>query len=136
MGGADHRHPPTGVSECFGFTVEQAQQSLYRLLAQDLNIYSSYTKFGNTARFPRIIDGKATLPEGKPKKAIAFLVGPVAFLVGSEKNRVGRDPGGARSKWAKIQVGRDSADIRLVAALSEEWYLLAYQRAHIKVRTA
>jgi hypothetical protein len=46
----------------------------------------------------RILDGKATLPEGKSKKAIAFLVRPVAFLVGSEKNRV----------------GRDSADIRLV----------------------
>ncbi|KZS01959.1 Uncharacterized protein APZ42_001195, partial [Daphnia magna] len=28
--------------------------------------------------------------------------------------------------------GRGSADIRLVAALSEEWYLLAYQRALIK----
>jgi hypothetical protein len=68
----------------------------------------------------RILDGKATLPEGKSKKAIAFFVRPVAFLVGSEKNRV----------------GRDSADIRLVAALSEEWYLLAYQRALIKVRTA
>jgi hypothetical protein len=38
--------------------------------------------------------------------------------------------------WAEIQVGLDSADIRLVAALSEEWYLLAYQRALIKVRTA
>ncbi len=54
-----------------------------------------------------IIDGKATLPEGKSKKAIAFLVRPVAFLVGSEKNRVGRDPGGPRSRWAEIQVCRD-----------------------------
>jgi hypothetical protein len=44
----------------------------------------------------RIIDGKATLPEGKSKKANAFLVRPVAFLVCSEKNRVGRDPGGPR----------------------------------------
>jgi hypothetical protein len=84
----------------------------------------------------RIIDGKATLPEGKSKKAIAFLVRPVAFLVGSEKNRVGRDPGGPRSRWAEIRVGRGSADIRLMAALSEEWYLLAYQRALIKVRKA
>jgi hypothetical protein len=35
------------------------------------------------------------------------LVRPVAFLVGSEKNWVGRNPGGPRSKWAEIQVSRD-----------------------------
>jgi hypothetical protein len=78
--------------------------------------------------FTWIIDEKATLPEGKSKKAIAFLVGSENNRVGRDPTeiQVGRDPSGPRSRWAEIQVGRDSADIRLVAALSEEWYLLGY----------
>ncbi len=80
---------------------------------------------------------KANLKKVSPKRQLPFWSGQLPFsFLGSEKNRVGRDPGGPISKWAEIQVGRDSADIHLVAALSEEWYLSAYQRALIKVRTA
>jgi hypothetical protein len=53
-------------------------------LGDDLTFY--HHQGFTTGSQARIIDGKATLEEGKSKKAIAFLVRPVAFLVGSEKN--------------------------------------------------
>ncbi|KAK4021740.1 hypothetical protein OUZ56_003649 [Daphnia magna] len=45
--------------------------------------------------------------KGKSEKGqLPFWQLPFSFL-GSEKNRVGRDPSGPRSRWAEIQVGRD-----------------------------
>jgi hypothetical protein len=79
---------------------------------------------------------KANLKKVSLKKAIAFLVRPVAFLAEQSclshflalirtewaEIQVGQDPGGVgRDLVDRYLMGRDSADIRLVAGLSEEW---------------
>jgi hypothetical protein len=79
---------------------------------------------------------KANLKKVSPKRQLPFWSGqlpfwhcelPFSFLLGSYKNRVGRNPGVPKFRWAEIRVGRDSADIRLVVGLKKEWHLLAYQ---------
>jgi hypothetical protein len=46
---------------------------------------------------------KGKSKKGEPKKVIAFLAVAFLFFGGSEKNRVGRDSSGPRSRWAKTQ---------------------------------
>ncbi|EFX81209.1 hypothetical protein DAPPUDRAFT_242729 [Daphnia pulex] len=95
--------------------------------------YLHYSRHDNVK--PHMIDKheEEPTPTKKTRPRLADVPRQLPFwkTEGAEL-QLGRNPGGPKSEWAETQ----TADIRLAGGLREEWYLLAYQRALIKVRTA